>query len=740
MVIDSIAHCPLFEGTDAGALEELSRRSEEMRLEAGAALFREGEPGDALYLVLEGGVEVTVETSSGDRYRLNTVMPGEWLGENSVLSGKAHSAAATATQASALLRIPASALAHLFAQDPSARKRMGHATLKRLPSHHLRVNAMFAAIDPEHLHAVDTGANWVRLRGGDTLFQQGEPSDALYVVIHGNVEVLVADGAGERLVEVAGRGACLGEMGLLAGESRTASVRAIRDCELVRITYQAFEELVQFRPELGMSLARTLAARLKKTNLTPRLTRDLRTIAVVPDGHYPLPPEFMARLMAALAVIKSPIQRIGLAEIAARMGSESADSVLVELQEEELQAWLAEQEATNRLVVYECDPDNAPWNQRALRQVDLVLVVGRGELEPAPGALEQALQQGIDLSRVRRELIVSHADERPPRGTEKWLQAHAVARHHQLRLACAGDYARVARSLCGTALGVALSGGGARGFSHIGAVQALRDHGLEIDVIGGTSMGSVIAAQVAMGWDTATMIERNRKAFVECAVLGDMTFPYISVMKGGSTMKLLRDLFGEIRIEDLWLPYFCVSTNLSRAQVVVHERGPLSLWVRASSSVPGIGPPVPWQGELLVDGGLLNNLPADVMRERCPGIVVACDASPAVELTTQVPTRTEMSGWPHLWRLLNPWARREPFPNLLEILTRTASMSSDHSSGRVKAAADLYLHPPVDNIGALDWGSIERIVEIGYRHACSQIDAWQASAKGSRSVATVVTS
>jgi predicted acylesterase/phospholipase RssA len=207
-------------------------------------------------------------------------------------------------------------------------------------------------------------------------------------------------------------------------------------------------------------------------------------------------------------------------------------------------------------------------------------------------------------------------------------------------------------------------------------------------------------------------------------VIGDLTFPYVALLRGASTVELVQTMFGDVQIEDLWLPYFCVSTNLSRAEVVVHDRGPLWLWVRSSSAVPGIGPPVPWRGDLLVDGGLLNNLPVDILRQRCPGPAIASDASPAVDLTTPVDTCAEMSGWPQLWRKLNPWSRAAAFPSVFEIMMRTVSMSGDHSLEQMKRAADLYLHPPLSGIEALDWGAIERVVEIGYRHACERLDVW----------------
>ncbi len=238
-------------------------------------------------------------------------------------------------------------------------------------------------------------------------------------------------------------------------------------------------------------------------------------------------------------------------------------------------------------------------------------------------------------------------------------------------------------------------------------------------------MGSVIAAQVALGWDIPTMIERNRKAFTECAVIGDLTFPYVALMRGASTVRLLREMFDDLQVEDLWLPYFCISTNLSRAEIVIHDRGPLWLWIRASSAVPGIGPPVPWKGDLLVDGGLLNNLPVEILRRRCAGRVIASDVSPSVDLTTRVDTCAEMSGWPQLWRKLNPWSATAAFPNMFEIMMRIVGMSSDQSLEQMKKSADLYLHPPVSGFSPLDWGAIERVVEVGYRHACEQLDLWE---------------
>jgi lysophospholipid hydrolase len=717
----------LFAGLDPIAVREVQEASTEVHFKEGEAVFRQGDPGDALYIVLSGALEVTVDTSTGERYRLETVTTGEWVGELSLASDRPRVASVFALQSSTAVRVPATACHRLIAAEPNAKQQFLDTAFRRLPSHHLSVTSLFAGLQPDILRKLDHRLHWIRLPGGETLCRQGDPGDAVFIVVNGSMEVLVGSGDGERLVDVLERGASIGEMVALTGETRSATVRAIRDSDLILIPRAEFMQLLDEHSQIAVNLARMLAVRLRQTTIAPQLTRTVRTIAVISATASPIPSGFVEALTAALAPLNGRSRHIGSREVDAELGAGTACVAFGDDARGRLRSWLDAQQSTSGVVVYECDAAASAWTLRALRQSDLVLIVARGEEPPATGPIEQALSAGADLSRIRQELVLVHTGDGQPKGTGRWIALRAPARHHHLRAGNAADFARLARSISGASIGVALSGGGTRGFAHIGLLQALRDRGIAVDSIGGTSMGSVIAAQAALGWDTATMIESNRKAFTECAVLADLTFPFVALMRGRSTVQLLRSMFGDVQIEDLRLPYFCVSTNLSRAEVVVHDHGPLWLWVRASSAVPGIGPPVPCGGDLLVDGGLLNNLPVDILRQRCTGQVIASDASPSVDLTTRLETCAEMSGWTQLWRKLNPWSRAAAFPNVFEILMRTVAMSSDHSLEQMKKEADLYLHPPLDGINALDWAAIDRVVEIGYRHACEQLDAWQKS-------------
>jgi NTE family protein/lysophospholipid hydrolase len=182
--------------------------------------------------------------------------------------------------------------------------------------------------------------------------------------------------------------------------------------------------------------------------------------------------------------------------------------------------------------------------------------------------------------------------------------------------------------------------------------------------------------------------------------------------------------FGETRIEDLWLPYFAVSSNLTTAGMVVHETGPAWEANRASCSLPGIAVPVVAGTHLLVDGGIVNNLPGDVMRLKCGGgPVIAVDVSPEEDVGMKEP------GFPSQWRLfwnrVLPGQRRIGVPGIIDILMRTTMLASANRTSLVRRSVDLYLRPPIDTFGMLEFERMEELVECGYRYTLEAAAAWK---------------
>jgi predicted acylesterase/phospholipase RssA len=270
-----------------------------------------------------------------------------------------------------------------------------------------------------------------------------------------------------------------------------------------------------------------------------------------------------------------------------------------------------------------------------------------------------------------------------------------------------------------------LGGGGARGFAHIGAIRALEEAGITIEIIGGTSQGALIGAQYAMGLSPDEMIATNRALFRDFRPFkGDITFPIFSFLTGVTSNKGLQGLFGKTYISDLKIPFFCISTNLSLAKLIVDRDHPVWKAVRCSMALPGLMPPVIEGGHLISDGGVLNNLPVDVMRENCNGGIIAVDVSPPVDLLVGCEDRETLSFLDFVRRKLFRRNQQGSIPHLVEILMRTAFLSSIHHRETMAKHADLLIHPPMSEYGLLAWDNLEKLVEIGYQTTREKLKHW----------------
>jgi predicted acylesterase/phospholipase RssA/CRP-like cAMP-binding protein len=586
----------------------------------------------------------------------------------------------------------------------------------------LASSPLFDGLSALFIERLEPELESVRLPGGATLFREGDRGDCFYIVVNGRLRVTTVglDGR-DRVVNDVGRGEVVGDMAMLTGEPRSATVRAIRDTELLRCSRAGFDRLIEHQPEILRELAGQIVRRLERAIHDVRASKAIATVAVVPAGAGAARSGFSAQLTGALAGY-GKTKRLDPVEVDRALGAGTAQSPCDEAGPSRLVAWLTEQELHNEIVVYEAEPAPSNWNSRCLRQADRVLIAATVGETPVASLVSQAARMQAGEP-ARCELVLVHAaDCIRPSATAEWLESWPLGAHHHVRRDSAADHRRLARALTGRSVGVVLGGGGARGFAHIGVLRALDEAGIPVDHIGGASMGALIAAQRALGWDHDAMLRRNREAWVHARPLSDYTVPVVSLIRGRKVLAMLEAMFGTTPIEDLWLPYFCVSSNLTRAEVAVHRHGPLARWVAASMSVPGIGPPLSEKGDLFVDGGVLNNLPADVMRTLCAGPLIAVDVSPRVDPSLQQP-RHVLNEW--LWRLINPMADRATVPNILNILLRTASLGIVHTADVVRQQVDLYINPPVEEFGMFDWKAIDRLVEIGYRYAQQRISEWQ---------------
>jgi NTE family protein len=377
--------------------------------------------------------------------------------------------------------------------------------------------------------------------------------------------------------------------------------------------------------------------------------------------------------------------------------------------------WLAEQEEHYEHVIFECDDTPSAWSARCLRQADVVMFAAAANADPAPGAHEVRLRAGaMGFADTPRELILVHAGAAID--TARWLDDGGRFRrhHHVVRYDPAG-YDRIARLVTGRAHGLVLGGGGARGFAHLGALRAFQEARIPIDIVGGTSMGAIVGAQYAMGYSLDRMIDLNRRSFVHTNPISDYTIPLVSLIAGDRMSRTLKKMFGDARIEDQRLPYFCVATNLSRATIAVHQQGSLAFAVGTSIAVPGLAPPLIHNGDFLVDGGLLENVPVGVMRRVSQGRVFTVDVSKRVEFTTTRKPYNALSGWRVLRERLGRVTKRATVPSMYQLLWRATVLKSVHRSDEVQRMSDVYIHPELDDVEIFEWKEFDRAMEAGYR-------------------------
>lgn len=583
---------------------------------------------------------------------------------------------------------------------------------------------LFGDLDETMIEEIETRLSWIDLHGGSYLFRQGDDGESVYILVSGRLEVVAATDEGAELVlgEI-GPGESVGEIALLTGEKRTASIRAIRDSVLVELDHQSFMATVEKYPQVAMNLATQVIHQLRdRTSGKRPEPAGAFNIALVSLGTEGLAEELGEAVAAEMQRYGATLRldSEGLEAASGIAGAAAADEG--SLEHTRLTAWLDGCERDHRWVLYQADPVGTAWTRRCLRQADLVLLVGGAGADPTPGPLETELLRGDDrLSRAECRLILVHDKGLEEiDGTAAWLEPREVTRHYHLRRGESADHARLARYLTGNAVALVLGGGAARGLAHVGIFRALEELGVPVDAVGGSSIGAAIAGGIALGWNAEHLHRTAREAFYEQNPLDDFTLPMVSILRGRKLERMVENYFPG-HIEDLPLPFFCVSSNLSSADLITYERGLLWQAVRASVALPGVLPPAVSGNSLLIDGGILNNLPVDIMRQRFEGQVIAVDLHVRKEYDLQY------ASVPSPWRVMLsklPFTKRLRVPGITTIMMKATEMGSIVHAQQNKAGADLYLNPPVGRFGILDMKAFDKISEVGYKYALEEAAPW----------------
>lgn len=546
----------------------------------------------------------------------------------------------------------------------------------------------------------------------------------MYIIITGRLQVLAQSSDGqERVVNELGGGQSVGEMGLISGRVRSFRLQAMRDTKLVRLSKVGFERLIDQAPGLLRQFSSLWVERLGRNRHGYQPTSALKTIAVLPAGQDAPLTAFVEQLVDVLSDVGSVLLLNW--QTIQRLWAEHGVSNEVEgCTNSELTIWLNQQESNYRFIVYQADLLPSAWSSSCLRQADRILLVAQASNSPELNKVEEMVYHDSPLV-AQIELILLQQDKaRLPRGTRLWLAQRSVLRHHHVHLSTRAHLERVVRFLTGRAVGLVLGGGGARGAAYIGVIRALLEAGIPLDIVGGTSAGALMATEYAMGCGYDEMKEMNKK-FYQTNRLKRYTLPIISLIRPQILIALAKEMFGEVQLEDLWINSFAISCNISTCQVVVHRQGPLGKAIRATIAVPGIVPPVIEGRHLLVDGGLLESLPLDIMKELNDGPIITVNASPDQPLVLEKELNQSPSAWEMLSSWLNPFKKSLQMPTITTLMSRVVTVNQSYKIQQIEKTAEFYLKLPVEEFGMLDFTAIDQLAEMGYDYTRQQILRWK---------------
>ncbi|MDD9911276.1 MAG: patatin-like phospholipase family protein [Ahrensia sp.] len=565
----------------------------------------------------------------------------------------------------------------------------------------LRRFAAFTQLTDGQLASIERHAQRRRVAKGDRLITFNDRARRVFVVLSGKFVVLAK---GQPVAEIL-PGESIGELAFFSGGRRTSDVVATRDSEVIQLDRRTYRKLNREIPELSELILAVVTRRMAELtrNAMPLPPRGAKTIALVPAGGLRLPADFIHALGDTLP-------QDGSVRIADATNAGDRDA-----------HWLFDCEQLHKQVFLLCGeietPNGREWFDFATRSCDCIcLVVDSTHVNASSSAPhEESILANAATCPAHVVIWSSQCRERPRNSAQLLRHRHSLLRHH----VCFGKpetMARFLRFLSGQALGVVLSGGGAYGTAHLGAVKALLEHGYDIDIYGGTSVGAAMAGALASQMPPDEIMARCEEIFVRSKAMSKLAAPLYSILDHNAFDEQMRKHYGQWRLEDLPLNYFAVSTSLTTNDMHIHRTGELWKTVRASGSIPAIFPPmIADDGEVLIDGALIDNLPVDVMRKTKagPNIILSFQEQPEWRLAARyedMPSRLAA-----LWQWVTR-SRNSNLPTLTNVLAKTMVVTARRRQSALELLDDVMIDMPTSQgMGTLDWKLGRQQFDLAYR-------------------------
>jgi NTE family protein len=550
------------------------------------------------------------------------------------------------------------------------------------------------------LRKLVTQSHTLTLSAGKILFTQSETSDSVYYLIDGHLECFSSDTFTKKVASLRS-GEMVGEMGVIAGETRGMTVRSTRDSTLLKIDKDIFINFFQKSPELLTVLAQTMAKRLRQMIMNLQEAHyEFKNIGIVA-----LSADLSFEKMREIFNLHIALDHVHLYE---HQDFESSKM--------ELTPFFSECEEHDGINLFFSKSSEEDWSHAVLNHVDYIYLVTK---EGAWSMIDPDI-----LSRIRQrpcDLVIFHSTEGPYTDTAKFYLRYPFKRHHHITNTRA-DYERLYRFLTGQAIGLVISGGGFRGFAHYGLVKALFEARVPIDFIGGSSMGAAIGALLAMKFDWQSfdvLFNQSMQELKRVSLWKHITYPALSLLSGATLTGMIKKIYGAYQIEDLSLNFYCIVANLSKTRKDVKRSGELWEWLRASTAIPGALPPLEKNGSVYVDGGVCTNLPVLDMRE------VLDNVGKIIAFDIRIPPFGQDNyTFPPVLTLKDLLAyklgfakNRYVFPALIDVVMEASFINQYIYDTQGARGADIMVAPDTSSVGFSQSKNSDSLIQMAYELA-----------------------
>ncbi|EIE00777.1 patatin-like phospholipase family protein [Leptospira licerasiae] len=729
--------------------ESFTKLFEYRSVNSGTVLISPEKSSEWFYFLLEGKCEEFTKASSGEELLIRSLGVGSHFGEAGFYRWKEGKFGVRTETDCKLLRISSKNWHKWETEHPETsvrwKERLETKRFFRMASYEPSQKELLGFIsnlellfhiDRKKIGELTPYLRWLYVPGGERLMLQGEPGNSLFIILSGRFRYTVSDDHGNITGEGEfAKGDIIGEMSLLTGEPRSASVYAVRSSQVIQISRNGFRKFISESPEALFHVTETIARRLgEKNKESSRFGRKVHTIALVPvtEG-FPLK-DFSIELSKSLKSFGSTlsVNEGKLSKFLKEKKIYHKNGIRFGIPD--LLSWFGGLEKEYDNVVFEVEPTGDPiWAETSLRQADRVLLLAETGRPILENSYSWNLIQGGSLGETMKESVIYLEDS-----YTRWEELENVL--HELpgqklilRKNREGEFDRIARRLESRSVGIALSGGGAKGFAHLGLLRSLSEAGIPIDLIGGTSAGSIMAGLFAMGYGFDESLRLIKEVWIEAKLTRDYTLPFVSILKGTKYSKAIKEFFGNRKIETLWIPFLAVACDLTNSKPKVFEQGEVWKAIRASTSIPGIFPPFYSDGALYVDGGLWDNLPGSLVRRKGADVLISVDlgagSQPNKDQTYGLLVESRFPGeGPSALKLLgNQFMKKEDrysFPHIGELFMRSMLLSSRNNLLKTKETSDIFVELPVRDFSTFDWDEYKRLYEIGYEHSQKFVKDW----------------